>query len=93
MAKDDSVRLRHMMDSAMEAVELIHGKSRADLDTNRVLSLALVRLLEIVGEAASRVTIPTRLKYPDIPGLKSSASAIGSFMATIQLIWTFSGKS
>ena len=49
------VRLRHMLDSAMEAVELIRGKSRTDLDTNRVLSLALVRLLEIVeGEAASK---------------------------------------
>lgn len=67
MSKDDLVRLRHMLDSAMEAVELIQGKSRADLDTNRVVSLALVRLLEIVGEAANRVTTATRLQYPDIP--------------------------
>jgi uncharacterized protein with HEPN domain len=67
MPKDDLVRLRHMLDSAKEAVELIQGKSRADLDTNRVVSLALVRLLEIVGEAANRVTTATRLQYPDIP--------------------------
>ena len=67
MAKDDSVRLRHMVDSAMEAVELIYGKSRADLDTNRVLSLALVRLLEIIGEAANRVTNGTRQQTPNIP--------------------------
>ena len=67
MAKDDLVRLRHMVDSAVEAVELIHGKSRADLDTNRVLSLALVRLLEIVGEAANRVTTGTRQQTPNIP--------------------------
>ena len=67
MAKDDFVRLRHMVDSAKEAVELIHGKTRAELDTNRVLSLALVRLLEIVGEAASRVTTATRQQTPDIP--------------------------
>jgi uncharacterized protein with HEPN domain len=67
MAKDDLVRLRHMQDSAMEAVELIQGKYRADLDTNRVLSLALVRLLEIVGEAASRVTTITRQQTPNIP--------------------------
>jgi len=67
MSKDDLVRLWHMMDSAMEAVELIQGKSRADLDTNRVVSLALVRLLEIVGEAANKVTIATRLQYPNIP--------------------------
>jgi len=77
MAKDDSVRLRHMLDSAVEAVELIQGKSRSDLDTNRVLSLALVRLLEIVGEAASRVTTGTRQQTPTIPGLRLSVSAIG----------------
>jgi uncharacterized protein with HEPN domain len=67
MAKDDLVRLRHMLDSASEAVELIQGISRADLDTNRVLSLALVRLLEIVGEAASKVTVDTRQETPAIP--------------------------
>ncbi len=67
MSKDDLIRLRHMLDSAMEAVELIRGKSRADLDTNRVLSLALVRLLEIVGEAASKVTAATREQTPNIP--------------------------
>ena len=67
MPKDDWVRLRHMLDSAKEAVELTQGKSRHDLDTNRVLSLALIRLLEILGEAANRVTTATRAENPDIP--------------------------
>ncbi|MDD2902462.1 MAG: DUF86 domain-containing protein [Syntrophales bacterium] len=67
MAKDDLVRLRHMKDSAKEAVELIQGKSRSDLDTNRVICLALIRLLEVLGEAANRVTTATRQKNPDIP--------------------------
>lgn len=67
MLKDDLIRLRHMLDSAHEAVELIRGKSRHDLDTNRVLCLALVRLLEIVGEAANRVTISFREQNPEIP--------------------------
>jgi uncharacterized protein with HEPN domain len=67
MSKDDLVRLRHMLDSAKEAVELIKKKNRADLAAERVLSLALVRLLEVVGEAANRVTNATRLQYPNIP--------------------------
>ena len=46
--------LQHMLDHAREAVALAQGKSRADLDTERLLNLALVRLLEIVGEAAGR---------------------------------------
>ena len=67
MSPEDSIRLRHMLDSARESVALIKGKSRQDLDAERVLSLALVRLLEIVGEAANRVSNPTRLRFSDIP--------------------------
>jgi uncharacterized protein with HEPN domain len=66
MSKNDLVRLWHMLDSAREAVELIRGKSRPDLDNDRVLSLALVRLMEIVGEAANRVTSATRQQNADI---------------------------
>ena len=56
--RDDLVRLRHMLEYAREAVALIQNRSRLDLDTDRMLSLALVRLAEIVGEAASRVSMP-----------------------------------
>jgi uncharacterized protein with HEPN domain len=64
---DDLVRLRHMVEHAREAVALIQNRSRSDLDTDRMLSLALVRLAEIVGEAASRVSLPRRKRHPDIP--------------------------
>ena len=53
---DDLVRVRHMLDHAQEAAVLVRGKLRDDLDSDRVLSLALVHLLEIIGEAASRVS-------------------------------------
>jgi uncharacterized protein with HEPN domain len=53
--RDPAVPLRHMLDHAREAVEMIRGKSRADLNTDRKLNLALVRLLEVIGEAAARV--------------------------------------
>ena len=43
------------------------GKSRADLDTDRKLNLSLVRLLEVVGEAAGRVPKPDQDKYPGVP--------------------------
>jgi len=46
-----------------------HGARRGvtSLDQDRPLNLSLVRLLEIVGEAAGRVTIETRRRYPNIP--------------------------
>ncbi|MFN0124868.1 MAG: DUF86 domain-containing protein [Blastocatellia bacterium] len=59
--------LRHMLDHAREALELTRGKTRADLDADRLLNLALVRLLEIVDEAASRVPGEVRVAYPEIP--------------------------
>ncbi len=55
-----------MLEHSREALAMIQGKTRSDLDRNRTLNLALVRLLEIVGEAASRIPKEERQKYPDI---------------------------
>ena len=63
----DLIRLRHMLDYAEEALKLIRGKNRENLDSERVLGLALVRLLEIIGEAASRVSIETQAMHLSIP--------------------------
>ena len=63
---DDLTRLRHMIDASKEAVIFLTGKSKADLLRDRLLSLALVRLLEIVGEAASRVSQKKQEALPQI---------------------------
>lgn len=65
--RSSDLRLRHMLDHAREAVALAQGKTRADLDNDRLLELALVRLLEIVGEAANRVPKEECALYPEIP--------------------------
>ena len=65
--RDPAVPLRHMLDHAREAVQMAAGKTRSDLDTDRKLNLALVRLLEIVGEAAHPMTSAERAHYPGIP--------------------------
>jgi uncharacterized protein with HEPN domain len=64
---DPYVALRHMLDHASEAVALFRGKSRLDLDGDRLLQLALTRLVEIVGEAASRVPKELQDRHPTIP--------------------------
>ncbi len=56
-----------MIDHASEAVAMASGKNREDLDTDRKLNLALVRLLEIVGEAASRTPPEERAQHSQIP--------------------------
>ena len=64
---DPSVRIRHMLEHAKEAVDLLAGKEKAALASARVLQLALVRLVEIVGEAANRLTVEDQSRYPSIP--------------------------
>lgn len=54
---DDTVALRHMRDHAAEAIQAVHGRSRSDLDNDRLLAWALIKLVEIIGEAASRVPV------------------------------------
>lgn len=63
----DAERLRHMRDHAVEAFELIRGRSRTDLDHDRVLVLALTRLMEIVGGAANRVSPEFHEQHREIP--------------------------
>jgi len=63
----DDERLRHMLDAANEALSFARGRSRADLDDNRMLALALVRLLEVIGEAGARVSPERQARLPHIP--------------------------
>lgn len=53
MHDDDRIRLRHMLDATEEALSFTVGKKREDLDSDRMLSLALVRTIEIIGEAGA----------------------------------------
>ena len=65
--RDPTVTLREMRDFAREAMSFASGRSRADLDSDRLLQLALVRLVEVIGEAATRLTAEYRESHPDIP--------------------------
>jgi uncharacterized protein with HEPN domain len=67
MSKDDLVRLRHMLDAAREAMAFARGRARDDLDTDRQLALALVKEIEIVGEAAYQLSETTKDRLPSIP--------------------------
>lgn len=64
---DDLVRLAHLRDAAEKAIGYSSGKTRATLDSDELLRLALTKLVEIVGEAAKQVTAETRSAYPTVP--------------------------
>ncbi|OGO72139.1 MAG: hypothetical protein A2Z49_05250 [Chloroflexi bacterium RBG_19FT_COMBO_56_12] len=72
--REAETALRQILAHAKEAVAISMGKSRADLDQDRLLNLALTRLLEIIGEAANRVPEEVQAKYPDLPWMQMSGA-------------------
>lgn len=64
---DDRARLHHMRDAAQDAIAFAAEQTRADLDHNRMLAFALIHAIEIVGEAAARLTKETQVRYPEVP--------------------------
>jgi uncharacterized protein with HEPN domain len=67
MPGPDAIRLKHMLDATEEALAFAAGRSRADLDVDRKLVLALIKLVEIIGEAAAKVSGETRRRHAAIP--------------------------
>ena len=67
MREKDNVRLRHMLDAAEEARAFAQGRSRSDLDVDRMLVLALLKSIEILGEAAARISAESKAALPAIP--------------------------
>ncbi len=65
--RDDVVRLRDMLDAAEAAVRVLGAHSAAELESTEVLALAVPHAVEIVGEAASRVSRPFCEAHPEIP--------------------------
>jgi uncharacterized protein with HEPN domain len=73
MNSADEVRLRQMLEAAREAISFAKGCTRGDLDTNRMLFHSLIRNMEIIGDAASRVSKELRTLDPVCHGSMSSA--------------------
>lgn len=65
--RDPRVAVEQMLAHAREVAAMVHGRTRPDLDADRMFALAAVRLLEIVGEAASRVPAAVRASLPGVP--------------------------
>ena len=67
MTPDDAIRIRHMIEAAQTAQRFVEGRRRADLDTDKMLLFAVVQAIQIIGEAASRISSETRATTPFVP--------------------------
>ncbi len=67
MLQNDKIRIQHMLDAVNEILGFTKGKGRNGLDNNRLLALGVVRLLEIVGEAAAGLSLKFQDKHTTLP--------------------------
>jgi hypothetical protein len=64
MSQPDEVRIHHMVDAAEKAVAFANGRTREEPDTDEMIRFALIKLVEIVGEAGKQVTPETGGSIP-----------------------------
>jgi uncharacterized protein with HEPN domain len=86
------VRIRHMLDFAQKAVKFTRGKSRDDLDSNEMLALATIHLIEMLGEASRNISTEIERSYPEVPWEQISGTrnrlAHGYIDVDLDIIWT-----
>jgi uncharacterized protein with HEPN domain len=56
-----------MLEAAGEAVLFAHNRTRKDLDNDRMLTLSIVKSVELIGKAATRISKEGRDTHPGIP--------------------------
>ena len=67
MPKDNGVYVGHMLDTCDKILGKVQGKSHDDYERDENLRLALAHLVQVVGEAARRVSKEFCDAHPDIP--------------------------
>ena len=91
MSPADEVRLRHMLEAAEKISAFTGGCVRADLNKDEKLALAVVRLLEICGEAAKAVSASERANHPQVPwsaiGRTRDRLIHGYFSVDLDIVW------
>jgi uncharacterized protein with HEPN domain len=92
MPSPDAIRLRHMREAVASALEMADGRERLDLTVNMMLAMALARCLEILGEAAAKVTPDVRVRFPAIPFAKMVSMRNhlihAYFDVDLDIVWT-----
>ena len=65
--KDDKVYLRHILDAVEQIETYITGQTYESFSSNNMMIDAVVRELEIIGEATNHLSNLLRESHPEIP--------------------------
>lgn len=65
--RSDLILMEDMLDNAQDAMTFTKGLTRDSFVTNRLVVSATLRSIQVIGEAASRISLEYRDKHPFIP--------------------------
>ncbi|MHA1746268.1 MAG: HepT-like ribonuclease domain-containing protein [Promethearchaeota archaeon] len=91
MVEDDTTRIRHIFDACNEILSFTENLTETQFKTNRMLHLAIVHLLEIIGEAANSLSKKITQKYEEVPwksiiGMRNRLIH-GYFDIDLKIVW------
>jgi uncharacterized protein with HEPN domain len=67
MRPEDRVRIAHILEAAASIETFVRGRARKDLDVDQMFAFALRHAIEIIGEAASKISDEVRAELPAVP--------------------------
>lgn len=89
--RDDDARLLDMLLAAREAMMFVDGMTFPEFNSNRMAQLAILKAIEIVGEAASQISSDLRNEHPEIPwsGIVGMRNRLvhGYFDINLERVW------
>jgi len=70
MTKDNTIYIRHILDEITDIQKFIKNSNEEDFATNTMMQKAVIRSVEIIGEAANNITPSFQKRHPQIPWRK-----------------------
>ncbi len=67
MSKDDLMHITHALEVTRKALGFAEGRRLAHIYKDEMLAYALIRALEMIGEAANFISPELKAKYPGVP--------------------------
>jgi uncharacterized protein with HEPN domain len=91
MKQEDRIRIQHIIDASNEVMHFTENVSKEEFFKNRMMILSVIKEIEIIGEAASKLSEVVKINNPDIPwrdiiGMRNRLIH-GYFDVNVELVW------